>query len=370
MEFFRSRKLAKAFQNDAKNRDRRASDLQLAEALQQGGCTKEEVYTGARHLIGLEIHSSTQDCFDLGPLLRRSNLFERDALRRQVCLTANYRKFCQEEKISKVYQLVVRPREHCKDWDDFREFHRKQCARLARTLQYATKVCPGLQVDIVSSELGPRAASIGHIDIHFHVLFRFQKNQDIQNSSTRFFEYMGKTWLLPKRAAMQAMTPREPGASAFYLSKGLPHVVRQMRYGWEDSRTAKTAATQLAKLFRQTRRLALSRARGQFRRWLSDQKPTPVRQTPRRASRSDRFSGRSRPRCATAPLVLGVTWVPNPEGRMVHAIVALCPPGAEAFLRAHLFDSNKESLYVRDAFEVELINRVNSYLVNARRPFD
>jgi hypothetical protein len=48
----------------------------------------------------------------------------------------------------------------------------------------------------------------------------------------------------------------------------------------------------------------------------------------------------------------------------------LCPPGAEAFLRAHLFDSNKESLYVRDAFEVELINRVNSYLVNARRPFD
>jgi hypothetical protein len=154
---------------------------------------------------------------------------------------------------------------------------------------------------------------------------------------------MEKAWLLPKRAAMQAMTPREPRASGFYLSKGLPHIVRQIRYGREDSRTAKTATPQLAKLFRQTRCLAPSRARGQFRRWLSDQKQTPVRTTPRRARRSNHFSGHSRPRCATgsAPLVLGVTGVQNPEGRMVHAIVALCPPGAEAFLRAHFFDSNK-----------------------------
>jgi len=371
MEFFRSRKLAKAFENVSKNRDRLASDLLLAEELQRGGCEKNEVYIGNRHLIALELNTSTQRAFTLGPLLRRSNIFQRDALRRQVSLTASYRKFCSQHKITSVYQLILRPKEYCADWEKFREFHRNQCARMVRSLQYAVKICPGLDIDIVSSELGPVAASVGKVDIHFHILFHFQRNRDIRKCLARFVAYLRKGWLLPRDAEIQAMKPRNPGASAHYVSKGLPYVARQMRDAWDDSNSAnkKITTTHLVTLFRQTRRLALARARGRFRRWLSSQKPTPVRSAARRSNKFVRHPG-SRPPQPARPLVLGVSWVPSPEGRMVHAVLALCPPGAEEALKAHLYYSHRVSLYPRDPFEVELINRVNFFYGCARRDDD
>lgn len=370
MEFFRSRKLAKAFENISKNRDRLASDLLLAEELQQGGCEKNEVYIGNRHLIALEL-TSTQRAFALGPILRRSNIFRRDAMRRQVSLTSRYRKFCAQNRITSVYQLILRPKDYCTDWEKFREFHRTQCARLVRSLQYAVKICPGLDVDIVSSELGPVAASVGKVDIHFHILFRFRSNRDTRKCLARFVVYLRKGWLLPKDAELHAMKPRNPGASAHYVSKGLPHVAHQMRDAWDDSNSAnkKITTTHLVTLFRQTRRLALSRARGQFRRWLGSQKPTPVRSAARRSNKFVRHPG-SRPPQPARPLVLGVSWVPSPEGRMVHAVLALCPPGEEETLKAHLNYSYKESPYPRDWFEEELISRVNFFYSYARRAID
>jgi hypothetical protein len=55
---------------------------------------------------------------------------------------------------------------------------------------------------------------------------------------------------------------------------------------------------------------------------------------------------------------------------MGHAVLALCPPGEEEALKAHLNYSYKESLYPRDWFEEELISRVNYFYSYARQALD
>jgi hypothetical protein len=251
---------------------RRRRDQKTAQKLVAGGIDEDQVYK-RQELVVCYLTPRERPVKSHGRLLRNWNGFDsvRDAKRAKIA--ADYREFCRETRIKTVTQLVLRRAENLDQETSPRVKHARESAELTRTLGYARKKFPALRVDLISAELGPQAVRMGRFDWHFHILIRLQPYDSVLNSDRSLARqsileelkaYLIKAgWIYPEAQGRRSPPPCG-AAQAFYIAKGLPHVLKELQ-----SLPSRDRAQKFAKLFRETRGLAMLRTSGEFREWRS-----------------------------------------------------------------------------------------------------
>jgi hypothetical protein len=271
-KFFKSKDLAAAFSFSSKATLRRERDRRIAMQLVEGGITSTEIYT-ASELVAVDIEANSNSVHSLGRLLRKWNGFHAVGQVKRAKLTDDYRRFCRDIGEPEAIQLVLRNGIKADENLSLREQHAVQSVALGRVLQYAQKKFPSIRVDLVAAEIGPTNAGLSILEWHFHLLLRVTTSQTKPHTSLQstkktilksLLAYLHRAGWLTPRPLSEHSPRRSPGDQAYYVAKGLSYFVDRMEEQGEPR-----LAPLLAMVFRQTRGIALVRARGDFRHWRS-----------------------------------------------------------------------------------------------------
>jgi hypothetical protein len=242
------------------SRDRRSEAGVTAELLLQGGLPDDEVYAAADGdtILDLATHGAMRDF--LGRQRRRWHGFADEAHALKARWGRDYAAFCGDHGITHAIQVVIRAPVSVVPLVDLRMTHRRDSDSLSEKLRYGRRhIAPSLACDLISAEVLSVARHGADIDLHFHLAVR--GNRADCERMRAYFQRTGWAWWDSLTGGSHE-SERFPGALVQYESKSLAETIRQA-----NANGAAFSPENLAELLRQTRRLAMTRATGSFRKW-------------------------------------------------------------------------------------------------------
>ena len=241
-------------------RDRRAEAGRTAELLLQGGLRDDEVHAAADGDTVLDLATRGAMREFLGRQRRRWHGFADEAHALKARLGRDYAAFCGDHGITQAIQVVIRAPVSVILLADLRATHRRDSDSLSEKLRYGRRrIAPSLACDLISAEVLSVARHGADVDLHFHLAVR--GNRADCERMRAYFQRTGWAWWDSLTGGSQE-TERYPGALVQYESKSLAETIRQA-----NANGAAFSPENLAELLRQTRRVAMTRATGAFRKW-------------------------------------------------------------------------------------------------------
>ncbi len=241
-------------------RVRRGEAARTADRIIQGGLRDDEIHVAEYGDTMLDLATGGELRDYLGRQRRRWHGYADQAHALKAKWGREYAAFCNERGVTQAIQVVVRPPVSIVPLLDFRETHSEISARLNERLRYGRqRIAPGLAFDLVSAEILPVAQSGAEVDLHFHLAARGTAEQC--RLMQAYFQASGWTWWDSLTGGSENVE-RYPGALAQYPSKSLADAIRKANEGDDEFSPEK-----LAELYRQTRRIAMTRPIGTFRIW-------------------------------------------------------------------------------------------------------
>ncbi len=247
---------------------RRDDDQRLAALLVEGGIPPEDVYA-------VSDDEDVEDCVlsddgewveERGRPLRRWSGFPSQAHAAQTRRGLFYMAFAAQRGIDRVRQIRISAPVCSLPLDTLRRVHAETSRDLLERLRYGiARYAPSLRVDLIAAEIvrdGPRC-----VYLHYHLVTRDGTLAELSAlrqywTTTRGGLTAGWDWWdaeMDTDDEDDDRTERHPSALVQYASKGLAAAIDET---W--------SAEELAELCRQTRGVALVRAKGEYRRWLGD----------------------------------------------------------------------------------------------------
>lgn len=249
---------------------RRDDDQRLAALLVEGGVAPTDVYA-------LADDEDVEDCVlsddgewaeEWGRPLRRWSGFPSQAHAAQARRTLFYTAFATQRSINSVQQIRISAPVCRIPLPHLRRVHAEASRKISERLRYGLeRYAPGITVDLITAEVVRDGA--GCVYLHFHLVARGGTPEELAAlrkfwTTTRTGLPTGWEWWDDESdddADEDDRAERHPAALVNYVSKSLAAALDESEE-WTPA--------ELAELFRQTRGLAMVRAKGEFARWLGD----------------------------------------------------------------------------------------------------
>jgi len=248
---------------------RRDDDQRLAALLVEGGIPADAVYAVPDDEVeDCVLSDDGQWAEEWGRPLRRWSGYQSQAHAAQTRRALFYAAFAAQQGINRVRQIRISAPVCSVPLTTLRSVHAETSRRVAERLRYGiARYAPGIAVDQVTAEVKRDGAWRAYL--HFHIVTRGGTPAEVAAllrywTMTRGGLQNGWGWWDSETAVAEEgeddRTERHPAALINYVSKGLAAAISDDDWTPEE----------LAELYRQTRGVALIRAKGDFARWLGD----------------------------------------------------------------------------------------------------
>ena len=196
----------------------------------------------------------------LGRQRRRWHGFADEAHALKARWGRDYTAFCGDQGTTQALQVVIRAPVSVIPLADLRATHSRDSDSLGEKLRYGRRsIAPSLACDLISAEVLSIARHGADVDLHFHLAVR--GNRADCERMRAYFQRTGWAWWDSLTGGSKE-TERFPGALAQYQSKSLADTIRRA-----NATGSAFSPENLAELLRQTRRVAMTRSIGAFRKW-------------------------------------------------------------------------------------------------------